>query len=65
MSTDHESPLLSALKAWEEHYQAEHAQLTVGVIDELREVLRRLTEQIERDATGPSTVPQSLPVDGS
>lgn len=50
--SDQASSLLQALKAWEERYQTEHAQLTVGEIDALRELLRRLTEQIERDATG-------------
>ena len=63
--SDRDSSLLRTLKSWEERYQAEHAQLTVGEIDQLRELLRRLTEQIERDATGPSTVPQSLPEHGS
>jgi hypothetical protein len=63
--SDRDSSLLQTLKIWEERYQAEHAQLTVGEIDELRELLRRLTEQIKRDATGPSTVPQALRVEGS
>jgi hypothetical protein len=65
MHTDPESSLLGAQKAWEERYHAEHSQLTVGEIDAVRNLLRRLTEQIERDATGPSTLPQSLPEDGS
>lgn len=55
--SDQESSLLQTLKSWEERYQAEHAQLTVGEIDELRELLRRLAEQIERDATGPQLFP--------
>jgi hypothetical protein len=63
--SDRESSLLQTLKSWEERYQAEHAQLTVEQIDELRGLLTRLMEQIERDAVGPSTVPQSLPEDGS
>ena len=63
--SDPESSLLQTLKSWQERYQTEHAQLTVGEINELRELLSRLAEQIERDATGPSTLPQSLPEDGS
>ena len=65
MSTDRPSPLLSALKAWEERYHAERSQLTVGETHDIRVLLAQLMEQIERDATGPSTVPQSLPDDGS
>ncbi len=63
MSMDHESSLLSALKLWEERYHAERSQLTVGEIHDIRALLAQLMEQIERDATGPSTVPQSLPED--
>ena len=65
MSTDHEPSLLQQLKTWEGRYHAEHAQLTVGEIHDIRALLAQLTEQIERDATGPSTVPQPLPEDGS
>ena len=65
MSTDRPSPLLSALKAWEERYHAERSQLTVGEIHDIRAVLAQLTDQIERDATGPSTIPQPLPEDSS
>jgi hypothetical protein len=63
MQTDPESSLLSALKAWEERYHAEHSQLTVGDLHDIRALLAQLAEQIERDATGPSTVPQALPDD--
>jgi hypothetical protein len=60
MSTDQGSSLLHALKTWEDRYQAERDHLTVQEIHELRGFLTQLTEQIERDATGPSTLPQPL-----
>jgi hypothetical protein len=63
MSADPAPSLLHALETWGQRYHAERAQLTVGELDELRVLLARLAEQIERDATGPSTVPQSLPED--
>jgi len=64
MSTDTEPSLLRVLEAWEERYHVERTQLSVQDIDALRTILARLTEQIQREATGPSTVPQPLREDG-
>jgi hypothetical protein len=61
MSDAQPHTLVAALEAWEARYQSERAALTLKEIHDLRAVLARLVEEIEREATGPSTMPVTLP----
>jgi hypothetical protein len=65
MSTPDAQALSDTLKAWETDYQAARAQLTLQDIHALRELLARLVELVERDATGPSSSPILAPGDES
>jgi hypothetical protein len=55
MSADPVDHLANALKNWETDYQAARPRLHLQDIHTLRALLARLSEMIERDATGPSS----------
>jgi hypothetical protein len=61
MSTDPADQLANALKDWEAQYQAARTQLTLQGIHALRDLVTRLVEMVERDATGPSSSPVMMP----
>ena len=61
MSTTPAKALLNDLQNWEAQFIAEQGHLTMMDIHELRTVISRLAEAIDRLATGPSTMPQTLP----
>jgi hypothetical protein len=61
MTDEQRDALIAALEAWEARYQSERASLTLKEIHDLRAVLARIVEAVERDATGPSTMPVTPP----
>jgi hypothetical protein len=63
MATQDAAALSDTLKAWEVDYQAARDQLVLQDLRELRALLGRLFEQVNRDATGPSSSPILAPPD--
>jgi hypothetical protein len=57
MATQDGEALSNTLKTWEIEYQAIRDQLTLQDLQTLRALLARLFEQVDRDATGPSSSP--------
>lgn len=65
MATQDAAALSDTLKAWEVDYQAARDQLMLRDIHALRTLLAQLLEQVERDATGPSSSPVMAPTDNA
>jgi hypothetical protein len=63
MASQNAVALSDTLKAWEGDYQAARDQLTLQDLQALRTLLGRLLDQVNRDATGPSSSPVLAPPD--